>query len=389
MKAPRTDSDYMDLALRLAARGRGFTSPNPMVGALIVAAHRIVGRGYHRRAGGPHAEAFALRQAGRRARGATLYATLEPCCHRNKRTPPCVPHIVEAGLRHVVVAMQDPHSSVSGRGIAALRRKGIRVEVGCQGDQARRLNEAYCHWVRTGRPFVVLKAAATLDGKIATAAGESRWITGEGARRHLHRLRSRVDAIMVGIGTVLRDDPWLTARRRSMHATELARRQPLRVIVDSKLRIPLTAAVLARVHGRRAGGTLVATTSQAPQTRLARLRSLGVSVAVLPGEKGRVSLRAALRHLGGMGITSVMIEGGSELNAAALRSGLVNRVMLYLAPLLLGGQDAKSLIGGLSPGKLSGARRLVEVRTRRVGPDLLIEGVPTQRGGPRSVGKKG
>ena len=230
----------MTLALRLAAKGRGRTSPNPMVGAVVVAAGRILGQGYHQRAGGPHAEVLALRQAGRRAAGATLYVTLEPCGHTGKRTPPCVPLILESGIRRVVVAQLDPNPLVSGRGIRALRAAGLRVEIGCGARQARRLNAVYSHWMRTGRPFVIMKAGMTLDGKIATASGESRWITGEAARRDAHRLRSRVDAVLVGIGTVLRDDPALTAR-----VSDQPRRQPIRIVLDSRLRIPLKARVLS------------------------------------------------------------------------------------------------------------------------------------------------
>jgi len=216
----------MALAVRLAAKGRGRTSPNPMVGAVVVSGRRIVGQGYHRRPGGPHAEVLALRSAGGRAHGATLYVTLEPCHHTSKRTPPCVPAIMESGLRRVVVAIRDPNPLVSGRGISRLRRAGVRVTVGCLREEAERLNEIYCHWMRTGRPFVIMKAAMTLDGKVAAASGESRWITGEAARRHAHRLRSQVDAVMVGIGTVLRDDPQMTVRLadpcgRGQHAPHL------------------------------------------------------------------------------------------------------------------------------------------------------------------------
>ncbi len=350
-----------------------------MVGALVVAGRHIIGRGYHRRAGRPHAEVLALRQAGTLARGATLYVTLEPCSHRTKRTPPCVPAIIAFGLRRVVVAMQDPNPRVNGRGLRGLRRHGINVDVGCLRAEAERLNESYLHWVRTGRPFVLLKAAMSLDGKLATPSGESRWITGETARRQVHRLRSRVDAVMVGIGTVLRDDPHLTARRPEGEGESLAAHQPLRVVLDSMLRTPLTAKVLARPTRDRAGrpartNTLIATTSQAPRKRLERLRSLGIQVVVLPRQGGRLSLRACLTALGRLGITSVMIEGGSELNASALRAGLVNRVVFYVAPLLLGGQDAKSVIGGESPPRLAGGWRLVDMEARRVGRDLLIQG---------------
>lgn len=373
MKRFLRDGDYMALALRLAARGLGRTSPNPMVGALVVADGRIVGQGYHRQAGGPHAEVFALRAAGRLAKGATLYVTLEPCRHTRKRTPPCVPLIVNSGLRRVVVAMRDPNPRVTGRGIRALRTAGLAVTVGCLREEAERLNEPYCHRMRTGRPFVFLKAAMTLDGKIATGSGESQWISGEAARRHAHGLRSQVDAVLVGVGTVLRDDPRLTVRLGHRRTKEAAPRQPLRVILDSRLRIPLTARILSPDSGAR---TLVATTARAPKRHIERLRARGITVLVLPSREGRVSLAACLARLAGMDITSVMIEGGSELNAFALRAGLVNRVLLYVAPCLLGGQEAKGLIGGRSPKRLANALSLRHLRMRRIGRDLLIEGTP-------------
>lgn len=365
MKARNIDTTFMTAALRLAARGRGFTSPNPMVGAVVVADGRVVGRGYHRRAGGPHAEVIALRQAGRRARGATLYVSLEPCSHNRKRTPPCVPLILRFGVRRVVVAMRDPNARVNGRGIRALKAAGLKVEVGCLSEAAERLNAAYCRWQRTGRPLVILKAGMTLDGKVATRRGESQWITGDRARRHAHRLRGQVDAIMVGIGTVKADDPQLTARLPGQV------RQPVRVVVDSRADIPLRAKLLSP---KLRGGTLVAITDRAPVRRRERLRSLGVNVLVLKSRQGRVPLDSLLDILGRLRITSLLIEGGSELNAAAVREGLVDRVAFYVAPRLLGGQDAKGVIGGRSPDRLVHATTLTDVSVQRIGADLLIEG---------------
>ncbi len=355
----------MTLALRLAAKGRGRTSPNPMVGAVVVAAGRILGQGYHQRAGGPHAEVLALRQAGRRAAGATLYVTLEPCGHTGKRTPPCVPLILESGIRRVVVAQLDPNPLVSGRGIRTLRAAGLRVEIGCGARQARRLNAVYSHWMRTGRPFVIMKAGMTLDGKIATASGESRWITGEAARRDAHRLRSRVDAVLVGIGTVLRDDPALTAR-----VSDQPRRQPIRIVLDSRLRIPLKARVLS---GLQEAHTLIATTKTAPVRKIHLLRRRGIDVLVLPERNGRVSLPDLCRQLGRLRITSLLIEGGSTVNASLIRNNLPDRVVLYVAPLLLGGEDAKGLIGGLSPKHLRESVVLEGVTIRPAGHDMVIE----------------
>jgi len=376
----------MALALRLAAKGRGLTSPNPMVGAVVVARNRLVGQGYHRRAGGPHAEVLALQSAGDRAKGATLYVALEPCCHRHKRTPPCVPAIIASGIRRVVVAMRDPNPQVCGRGLRQLRQAGVTVTVDCLREEAERLNEIYCHWMRTGRPFVVVKAAMTLDGKIATASGESRWITGEAARQHVHGLRRRMDAVIVGIGTVLRDDPQLTVRLASSRSGSHPGRQPLRVILDSRARIPPSAKVLSpAVRGNGGSGsrtnTVVGTTVKAPRHRIERLRAQGVTVLVLPSQDGRVSLRACLSRLGQMGITSAMIEGGSELNASAFRAGLVNRILFYIAPRLLGGQSAKGVIGGPSPKRLAETLPITDISVRRLGSDLVLEGTlrTTQR----------
>lgn len=375
MKNSALDRRYMALALRLAARGRGRTSPNPMVGAVVVANGRIVGQGYHRRAGGPHAELIALRAAGSRAKGATLYVSLEPCCHTAKRTPPCVPLLVASGLRRVVVAMEDPNPSVNGQGIRALRRAGLDVSVGCVRHEAQRLNESYVHWVTTGRPFVILKTAMTLDGKIAAPGGDSQWITGEAARHHVHGLRSRVDAILTGIGTVLHDDPQLTVRWTESGARAKTARQPLRVILDSRLRIPLNARVLSRPSaGGANAASLIATTDRAPARRLAQLQARGARVLVLPGRAGRVSLSACLAALGRMGVSSVLIEAGSEVNASAFREKLVNRVCFYVAPRLLGGREAIGVIGGSSPKRLKDSLPLTDLRIQTIGGDFLIEG---------------
>jgi diaminohydroxyphosphoribosylaminopyrimidine deaminase/5-amino-6-(5-phosphoribosylamino)uracil reductase len=371
VKAGALDNTYMALALRLAAKGRGFTSPNPMVGALVVNGTRIIGRGHHARVGGPHAEAVAIRKAGSRAAGSTLYVSLEPCGHTKKRTPPCIPLILDSGISRVVVAMRDPNPQVRGRGLQALKRAGLDVTVGVLQAEAERLNEAYCHWRATGRPFVTLKAGMTLDGKIATANGGSQWITGRRARLHAHRLRSQMAAVMVGIGTVLRDDPRLTARLPGDI------RQPLRIVVDSTARIPLTARLLSPSSRQ---GTLIVTTDLASQNRVARLRALGTNVLVLPAMNGRVSLRALLTELGQMSVTSLLVEGGSELNASMVKEGLVNRVAFYVAPRLLGGQDAKGVIGGQSPNELRTAIGLSDLVWRRLGEDVLIEASVTGKG---------
>ncbi len=370
MTATTPHLHFMTLALRLAAKGQGKTSPNPMVGALVVKNGHIIGRGYHHGPGQRHAEILALNEAGSRAKGATLYVTLEPCCHLLKRTLPCVPAVVESGVRQVVVAMADPNKMVKGRGIAALRRAGITVTLGVAQDKAAELNRAYVHWVTTGRPYVILKAGMTLDGKVATAKGESRWITGPLARQDAHQLRSQVDAVVVGVGTVLKDNPTLTARL-SDRPLKLASRQPLRVVLDSKLRTRSTAAVCAKQGQAK---TLIVTTSRTSQSCRRPFEQAGVELATLPLKTGHVSFPALLTMLGKRGITSLLIEGGSTVNASALREKLVNHVVLYLAPILMGGQDAKAVIGGHSPKLLAQALTLRHVRVRRIGKDLVVEG---------------
>ncbi|ODT46389.1 MAG: riboflavin biosynthesis protein RibD [Nitrospira sp. SCN 59-13] len=359
----------MALALRLAAKGRGHTSPNPMVGAVVVNRGAIVGQGSHRKVGGPHAEVLALSQAGSRAKGGILYVTLEPCSHLKKRTPPCVPLVITSGVRRVVVAMVDPNPQVRGRGIARLTQAGIQVDVGCLEAEAQQLNETYVHWVQTGRPFTILKAGMTLDGQIATSSGESQWITDEAARLQAHQLRAEVDAVLVGIGTVLRDDPQLTARTGG-DPVRLAPRQPLRVVVDSRLRIPFKAAVLQRQEETH---TVIATTRAAPVEKIERLQRRGVDVLVLPAAGGHVNLTALWTRLGQLGVTSLLVEGGSGLNGAVLRAGLPQRLMCFVAPLLLGGQDAKGLLGGLSPRRLREAVPLKNLRIEPVGRDMLIQ----------------
>jgi diaminohydroxyphosphoribosylaminopyrimidine deaminase/5-amino-6-(5-phosphoribosylamino)uracil reductase len=360
----------MTLALSLAAKGIGLTNPNPAVGAVLVADGRVVGLGYHRRAGGPHAEIYAIKAAGEKAAGATLYVTLEPCSHLNKRTPPCAHAVIRSKIRRVVVAMLDPNPAVEGRGVALLRHAGIDVLVGLGRSEAEALNEAYCYRMRTGRPFVILKAGMTLDGKIATVTGLSRWITGLPARRHVHQVRRETDAIVVGLGTVLRDDPSLTARL-SDRPLRLAPRQPLRVILDSRLRVPVTAEVV-RTASRIP--TLVATTASAPRPKRAALTAKQVEVVMLPARNGKVSLRAFVSYLARRSVNSLLVEGGSEVNAAFLAEGLVNKVMLYTAPILMGGCEAKGLIGGRGPSTLRGVASLERVTVTPLGRDFLVQG---------------
>ena len=355
----------MAQALMLAARGVGTTSPNPPVGAVVVRNGRVIGAGYHQRAGGPHAEVLALRRAGTRARGATLYVTLEPCCHLDKRTPPCAPLILKSGITRIVVATADPNPKVRGRGIAALRRAGVKVDVGVGRSEAESLIEPYRTRIRTGYPFVTLKVAATLDGKIATAQRESRWITGLAARRVVRRLRTASDGILVGIGTVLADDPSLTTGQKPASSVK-----PLRIVLDPNLRIPLGSQVLTDGKAR----TLLVATAAAPKAQLEILRRRGVEVLVLPQHNGLVEWKALLAELGQRGLNALLIEGGAEVNASALQSGVVDRMIYFIAPKVLGGHDAVGAVGGICPPHLTDAVRLRDVMVSHVGSDIMIDG---------------
>jgi diaminohydroxyphosphoribosylaminopyrimidine deaminase / 5-amino-6-(5-phosphoribosylamino)uracil reductase len=360
-----TDAKWMRRALDLAAGARGRTSPNPMVGAVLVKGGEVVGEGFHAYAGSDHAEVAALREAEQAATGATLYVGLEPCCHQG-RTPPCVERIVGAGILRVVAACEDPNPAVSGKGIAALRAAGLQVDVGVLAEEAARLNEAFFTHIRTGRPFVILKTAASLDGKIATRTGESRWITGETARHRVHQLRNEVDAVLVGIGTVLRDDPLLTTR---LGITD--QRDPARVVVDNLARLPLRAKVVNRAS---TAPTLLAVSQTAPRARLEALEREGIQVIVVDGSPRRVSLGHLMDALGKLGFLSVMIEGGAEINASAFREGVVDKALLFLAPILIGGKSAPTALGGQGIETLSQATRLRDLRIERFDDDILLEG---------------
>lgn len=366
------DEKFMRLALRLAMKGMGKTSPNPMVGAVVVKGKTIVGRGYHHRAGEPHAEILALRQAGKRARGATLYLNLEPCDHCGK-TPPCTRAILQAKIKRVVAGMKDPNPLVSGRGIERLRRAGVQVRVGVLEEESRELNRAFCKFITTREPFVTLKAAATLDGKVATRSGDSRWISSEASRNYVHRLRQAMDAVMVGIGTVLKDDPLLTVRLAGGKRPG----QPLRVVVDSRLRIPLNSQVVrTALHFP----TLVAATREASPSKMKKLARAKLEILIIESDaQGRVSLRALMRELGRRGVVSVLLEGGSTLNASALREGIVDRLLLFFAPKIIGGQRAPGVIGGEGALLIKDAEPVKILKIQRIGPDILIEGALGKR----------
>jgi diaminohydroxyphosphoribosylaminopyrimidine deaminase/5-amino-6-(5-phosphoribosylamino)uracil reductase len=354
----------MAAALGEAERGRGLTSPNPMVGAVVVRDDRIVGRGFHARAGGPHAEVEALRAAGDRANGATLYVTLEPCNHAG-RTPPCVDAILAGGIRRVVTATRDPNPRVRGGGAEALRARGLEVHVGCLEAEARALNRVFFTAMRWRRPHVTLKCAMTLDGKIAAFDGQARWITGEDARRHAHRMRSESDAVLIGIGTALADDPALTVR-----LAEPWPREPLRVVVDSRARLPLDARLIGAGDPARA---VVAVADEAPADRLARLAARGVTVLSCKSRDGRIELADLAARLHALDVMGILLEGGSELNGAFVEAGLVDRAAVFIAPMLLGGAAAPAAVGGRGRA-LADALWLEAVTTTALGRDWLVEG---------------
>lgn len=356
------DKVMMQKALALAAKGKGRTSPNPMVGAVIAKGGKIIAEGYHKKAGTPHAEIVALKSAGRNARGATLFVTLEPCCHTGKRTPPCTRAIITSGIKKVVAAMIDPNPKVAGMGLKELRDAGIVTEMGIMESGARVLNEAFIKYITKKTPFVVLKIAQSVDGKIATARGESKWITGAEARKQVHQLRNDLDAVLVGIGTVKKDNPALDCRIRGGI-------NPYRVIVDSSLQIPLNARVLK--HGDNK--TIIATTKKADVKKIDTLTRRGHRILVVNNRAGTVDLISLMKELGKLGITSIMIEGGSSINASALSSGIVDKVMIFTAPRIIGGVDSISSIGGKSPASLKKALQLKDLKATSSGEDILIE----------------
>ena len=358
-----TDLQWMARALTLAARGRGLTSPNPMVGAILVRDGTRLAERFHERAGGAHAEAAALAEAGEAARGAILYVTLEPCNHVG-RTPPCVDAIIRAGVRRVVSAARDPNPRVKGGGAATLAAAGVEVTMPCLEREARDLNRAFFTAVERQRPHVTVKWAMTLDGKIAAFDRRSQWITGEAARQEGHRLRSQSDAIVTGIGTVLADDPALTVR-----LLEPWPREPYRVVVDSRARLPLDAKLLQT--GTRARVLVAVGEAAAPQ-RLAALESAGVTVLACKSREGRVDVADLGARLFALDVTAVLLEAGSELTGAFVQAGLLDRVAAFVAPTLLGGAEAPTPVGGHGLA-LPSALRLTNMITRPVGTDWLLE----------------
>lgn len=366
----KDDERFMRQALRLAARAAGKTSPNPMVGTVIVKDGRILATGYHHQAGLAHAEVDALQKLGGRAKGATLYVNLEPCNHRG-RTAPCCDALLEAGIKRVVVGMIDPNPLVNGSGTTRLRKAGIEVDVGCLTTESRRLNEGFVAVMEEGRPFVTLKLAATADGRTATHSGDSRWITGEAARRLVHEWRATTDAVLVGGATARRDDPLLTVRG-------VGGRDPVRVVVDSRARLSPHAAMLH--NGPK--NVLVAATAKATKKRIAALSAAGAEVLVVAADaNGDVDTRELLRALGKRGINTVLCEGGATLAGTLVANGLVDKVALFYAPKLLGGGVA--MLAGKGPGLVADAAVLREVTVKKVGDDFLLEAY-VKRTGPAS-----
>jgi len=359
--------DFMAYALSLAELALGYTSPNPAVGAVIERDGLVVGLGHTQQPGMEHAEIMALNQAGEMARGATLYVTLEPCCHHGK-TPPCTDAIINAGISEVNIAVTDPNPLVSGKGIACLKAAGIKTEIGEYEQRAREINEGYFKYIKTGIPFVIVKFAMSMDGKIATRTGDSKWITSEDARNYAHGQRHSVDAIMVGAQTIIADDPQLTARGYSGRCGR-AKLQPLRVIVDGRGRVPATARVFSEP-----GKTLVAVADGHFDKEILKKKKVGTEYLVLKSDKGLIDIAELLKALGLRQITTVMIEGGSCLLGYAFDHHLVDKVLAFIAPIIIGGEEAKTAVSGRGVDKVMNALQLKDIRIEKFDNELLVSG---------------
>ena len=351
----------------LARKALGRTSPNPMVGAVVVKRGKIVGEGYHSRAGKPHAEIEALSRAGGKARSADLYVNLEPCCHFG-RTPPCTDAIIDAGIKRVFVGMKDPNKQVSGKGLRLLKKHGIDIVLNVLKKECVKLNESFIKKMKTGMPFVILKTAMSLDGKIATHSGDSRWISGRLARNHVHKIRNQVDAILVGTETVLKDDPRLTCRLKTR-----AVKHPSRIILDRKNRIPITANVFKNSRSQK----VVYVTG--PDISSRRLKTLtDKKVEVLNGKilKNGFDIKHLLKELANRDMNSILIEGGAELNASVVKAGMVDRVVAFISPKLIGGSQAPGFLGGQGVMRVDRAMKLKDIEVTKIGDDLMVEATP-------------
>lgn len=360
------DKKYMKKAISLARKGDGHTSPNPMVGALLVKNGNIIGKGYHKKAGLPHAEIEAFKDARKKKKsisGATLYVTLEPCCHTNKRTPPCTDAIIREKIKKVCIATLDPNPEVSGDGVKTLRKNGIEVEVGCMGEEAFRMNEYFNKYIVQKIPFVVLKMAATLDGKIASFTGSSKWIGSEDQRKNAHIQRSKVDAVLVGINTALNDDPSLNVRLKGRKIS-----QPVPVILDSNLKLSTDAKVF------KVSESVIIATNSKNKAKTKSLQDAGAKVIrVRKNKDGNLSFPGLLRRLGKMGISSILIEGGSKVAASALSSKVVDKVVFFFSPRLMGG-DGISMIAPLGKKNIKNAINLTQVSYTKFGNEIMVEG---------------
>ena len=366
MKQTSKDKIYMQQAITLALKAKARTRPNPLVGAVVVKAGKVISTGYHKEAGGPHAEVAALRKVGEKSKGATLYVSLEPCCHVKKRTPPCTDRIIESGIRKVVVAMRDPNRMVNGRGIAILRKAGIIISEGILKKESVTINKVYIKNKTKGLPFVILKAAMTLDGKISRNRRSMTWLTSLSARSYAHKIRNHVDAVLVGITTILTDNPRLTTRLTGKRGSD-----PHRIILDTQLRIPLNARVITQTSRAK---TIIATTRRAGRKKIEALRKKGVFVWILPEKQGRVSLKRLMRKLMKVQVTTLLVEGGSEVNASVLREGLVDKIVWMVAPKIMGGDDAVPVIGGKTLIPSVAGWIVHEMKVRRLEDDLIFEG---------------
>jgi diaminohydroxyphosphoribosylaminopyrimidine deaminase/5-amino-6-(5-phosphoribosylamino)uracil reductase len=356
---------FIKMALSLAEQGRGWTSPNPMVGAVVVKDGKVVGQGFHRKAGGPHAEIFALKEAGDDARGATLYVTLEPCNHVG-RTPPCTEAILKSGIKAVIAGMKDPNPSVSGGGMEYLASRGIDTTVGLCEDACRRLNETFIKYITTGVPFVMLKCAATLDGRIATRTWDSKWITNARSRQFVHGLRHAVDAIMVGIGTVSKDNPSLTTRLEETEGSD-----PVRIILDTHLSISPEARLL---HLSSCSDTVIVSDHFIAPDKRKTIEKTGARVLTVDCPEGRIDLKALVNELGKTGITSLLIEGGSRVNGSALRAGIVDKIYMFYAPKICAGDDGVAICSGPGVNFMKDSMGVSHISVHRFEDDIMIEG---------------
>jgi len=359
----------MSLALDLAVKGIGSVNPNPLVGAVIVKNNRIIGQGFHERYGDSHAEINAINSVSEEITGSTLYVTLEPCFHTGK-TPPCVDAIIKYNFKKVIIAMTDPNPLVSGKSIQKLIDNNIEVVTGVLEEESRKINEIFIKFITTGRPFVTMKSAMTLDGKISSVTGASKWISSEQSRKFTHRLRHRMSAIMVGIGTVLADDPELTARIEEG-------RNPIRVVVDSKLRIPLNAKLLKVTKNLK---TIIAATNKAEKRKMQILESMGVGVLIIPDSGGMVNLMELMKELGKIGVDSILLEGGGTLNFSALEENIIDKVLFFIAPKIIGGYSAKTPVEGVGKKTIGEAYNLVNTNVSTIGDDVVIEGYIDREG---------